>query len=658
MKISKACKIFLFIATLFAILTASFMFVGTNYEVYADENVKDYFTATNADLSFDGENLEATVKNGATVSVKNQLAINDILFESVIGSGISDIKIVATYDSYYPNGAALTSDAKLDTEIKSELKIHIGDANLDLTFNNQSGTSVAKALNTEFGFKVADNYVSAVVNGTQIDCADKYYRITGIDKSAASITLSFTLQDGVEEANFKLISIDQKASDASGKYKQTFAYADAETREFVSASPVIALNDNMFTDSSVLKVVSGQKSTFRFKYYSVLGDSYTLYLATADGYEGTQGGNIVLENLNTETPTSVTFNKKSTVVVDDMKINVVSKKDSVSAPTVHATYDVKVYGIDDDVTAPVYDIDSSNAPVDSVAYDNYLKAVQEATKTTYDDGEEYCIRIGDTFTVPSLKTLVSDDFSSFDSLTYTVYYRTPSSTESSTTGSTFTVSEPGEYLFYVVFKDKNNEMDKDDFFTVSDDDENDITYGKYAKFVFRFTIQDDAPFYVNKAEQTEQGKGYVDISYTAKPFEISAYNYSASYSLYYNANIDAQEDDEGWLLVVEGDNFTSDDISDIAYDGSYTFTPTKKGAYKIECNIISSNEVKSASAAAVIKIDGDATVVKPASHWFRDNLASVIFLSAGTVCLILLLVLIFAKPKQPDEASEKKEPKK
>ena len=90
----------------------------------------------------------------------------------------------------------------------------------------------------------------------------------------------------------------------------------------------------------------------------------------------------------------------------------------------------------------------------------------------------------------------------------------------------------------------------------------------------------------------------------------------------------------------------------MAYDGKYTFTPVKVGAYKIKCHVSSYNAVRSAEAETVVSVAEKPSEVKVPSHWLRDNIWSVIFLSIGTLALIGIVVLLFIKPKEEPETDE------
>ena len=180
---------------------------------------------------------------------------------------------------------------------------------------------------------------------------------------------------------------------------------------------------------------------------------------------------------------------------------------------------------------------------------------------------------------------------------------------------------------------------------------------KHVIYVFTFEIHDNAPLLV---EAHSQDNGFVGIKYVANKFNITASGYTTTYKLYYNANKNATENSNGWVEIVaykkanqEGANgYTYEELKAIGYDGEVTFTPDKIGAYKIVCEVTSQKSYKTASDTALIKIASEPTIVEPANYWFEDNLASLIFLGIGTLCLIAIIVLLFIKPKNKIEDEE------
>ena len=482
-----------------------------------------------------------------------------------------------------------------------------------------------------------NNVLTAKVGADEQSKADMYYKIKDDDKCSAKIAFDFTLTD---DADVTFKSIDQKKSDGTGAYKQNFELEDGKIKTFATSRAII--NDlPMKKEAAGLKVVLGKKYNLSFTTYSVFGS-----VSKNDVYVKSGDATIVV-NPYSDKPTSVVTNNTADAP-DGLKL---CYKDGETEKELE-TYNV-LAAVDSktDNAAPVYEYDAN-------VLTQYKTLVANAAKKEYFDTDggslgEHSIRLGDTYTIPSLQDLVKDTLYVYSDLTYTVYYRTPSNASGSTTSLKFTVSEAGKYEFFVVFKDPSgNAMEKDQFYTINPNDDNDIIHGAYYDVVFTFAIDDDAPISVEVPET--QGAGYLNTKYVASGFEILSGS-NVTYTLYYNEKADATKDAEGWEEVSsENDYFTESEIESIGYDGTYTFTPIKIGSYKIKCEVSSgtSSSARYAEGETVISVKEEPSVVKPDNHWLKNNLWSVIFLSVGTLSLIGIIILLFIKPKEEVETDE------
>ena len=640
--------ILLFIA--FALSFAlAFSFFGVKTALAADITSPNAYFSGGERVEFKDDNLVATVKTGSNVSITNALVVDDLKITLDVPETVNSFKVTLTYDSYFVNGAYNTDTDEFDKTIENEFTL------------TDRGSDVAIVITTDDNVLTVNGQTKTKeVDGT--DVTDIYYNIKGADKCSAKIKFSFTLADGTESVDIVFKSIDQKQSDGTGDYKQTFELEDGKIKTL--AKPRVAINSLPMKKTGVnaLKAVYGKDYTLSFTAYSVFGSVGSVYIDKTS-----IDADVVWLDPTSEMPKNIEFENTAAV---SFKVKT-SDIDSIEE------YTVTSVKLDDDNDAPTYIDYTANKDV----YAQYNELVKKAAEKEYTDTEgnksTHSIRLGDTYTVPSLQDLVEDDLNVFSDLTYTVYYKTPSNASGSTSSLSFTVSEAGRYEFYVVFKDKaGNEIDKDDFYTVDDEDNNKIkdisdivaaiedpstVVGLYKYFpaVFRFTINDDAPISVEAP--ASQGKGYIDTQYTASEFKIQSSGNSVKYTLYYNPDNDATDSSEGWVAlpiladITEDYNengFTYSDIEKLGYDGKYTFTPVKIGRYKIECDVTSDNQVRSATASTLISVADRPTVVKVPSHWLRDNVWSVVFLLIGTLSLIGIIVLLFIKPKEEIETDE------
>lgn len=601
-------------------------------------------------LKFEDDNLVATVKSGDSVSVINDLIIDDAAFELVIPADVKEFTVTLSSESYFVGGAYNEETKEFDTNIKNVLTVKMAENKV--TLNNQEGTP-APALaagDLTVKFSTTKNVLSAEIGGTVLINDNVYYKIKGADKCAANVSFGFTLNDGIESANVSFKSIDQKQSDGTHAYKQTFELEESTIKSV--ANPRVAINNLPIKkdDAGNLKVIRGNQYTFSFTTYSVFGNGstgnvYTVYIDD----NGTEG---IWVDPSSGTPKSIIFENNAATTFSLRTGSLVG----LETYSVLAAEERKTATN----TVPKYIDYVGNETV----YGWYRELVNKATLKEYTDADgntsTHSIRLGDTYTIPSLENLVEDDLEVYSNLSYTVYYRTPSNASGTATSLKFTVSEAGEYMFFVVFKDASeNEMDKDKFIIVDEYDENDIAFGDFGYAVFTFTINDDAPIAVEAP--ASQGKGYLNTKYTAAAFDIQSSGNNVTYTLYYNPAENATETTEGWIKIpllseitedYNENGFTYADIEKIDYDGAYTFTPIKKGSYRIDCYVTSDNSVRFATDSTLIKVADNPAVVKVDDHWLQNNIWSVVFLSIGTLSLIGIIVLLFIKPKEEVETDE------
>ena len=295
---------------------------------------------------------------------------------------------------------------------------------------------------------------------------------------------------------------------------------------------------------------------------------------------------------------------------------------------------------------------------DSEAIEGFKYQLAKGYEVVDDEGNKlHSVALGAELNIPSMKDIVFDNVTSYDALSVTVIYRTRK-TDSTSSKMSFKLDDVGNYMFCVVFADvEGNEIDRDKFFKV---DDNNITYGDYEDYIFSFKIEPDAPIKVEAV--VREGKGYKGVQYVASKFDIDANECTLTYKLYYNANANADPANEDiWVEIPKAssvtdknynkDGYNYNKIKEIGFDGERTFKPTDIGAYKLVCEAASNISSRSASDYMIIKVTNNPSTVVFDSHWLQNNLLSVIFLSVGTLCLIGIVVLLFTKPK--DKADKK-----
>ncbi len=657
MKITKSYKIVLLLTALILVVSSMFcsLFLAPSS---ADEsananNASNYFGGLADDqIKFDGGYMVATVKedsttaeetvDGETVNVDkgvltfdNKLAVNDLAMSLVIPTELKSTTLVVKNSAYYANGNIVAEKVedeyvqKVETIVTNEIEFDFvnnkatvnGKTSVDFTMDE--GKLVVKTaidannyLEFTVGATEAKIVAEDVMDGETLVASKKIKSVDGV--SPADISVKFALKAEGTTAQFKIESIDQKASDAEGNYKQTFE-TDEKGTLTDSAYPIVAISEDFYkkNDDGSYSVVKNlmTKYTLSVSAYSVLGKITAKDLCISDDVD-----NIWITT--EDAPKSLIFKKEGS-----FNVNIVSKDTNA----IYKTIAVKVTNFTNDNVKPYYVYNEE-------AFNAYMVALKGAY---YNAEDSHYTALGTSMTVPSLKDLVFDDIQSYENMNKTVYYDTNTKEDLSSSGMTISLSEAGKYVFNVSFNDKNgNSMDK----------EKDFEQGKPGeKFIFTFDIVDDAPIVVESAPV--QGNGCVDVKYTASKFDIDAVGCKTTYKLYYKANENAEEVEIPKASSIvdkdyDKDGYTYEDIKAIGYDGSLTFTPNAKGIYKIECVAVSSVTSRADSAFTEITVDREPSAVKVYTDWIANNVWSVVFLSIGTLCLIGIIVLLCIKPKE------------
>lgn len=653
MKTAKSYKLILLTITLILSVVACFMLTPTQKAFAAapsvSDNPKSYFSTTGADLKYENDNVEVTVKDRDTFKFTNNVLVNDLGYEFIVGEEINSFELKFSTDSKYVNGNPKANDkgeVEYFTSIVHTLKITFNESDMTVEFNDKSQTQ-ALSRNLKIVYTTNGNVLSVKVNdGDALSNDAGYYLVKNIGGTPVNgVILTFALEDGAT-AKFSVVSVDQKVSDATGAFKQTFAFENNKIKHF--SYPRAILNDGIYNADGKVQITNGKQYTATVKAYSIFGTSFNnsmrLKLVTEDTTINTWYA-------NNDYPKSFAVNKPAGFGVDNsIKLNVEYIVDlGLGTEQVWLSECFDVVLIEDAEEAPKYNFDE-------MAKRSFEKKLLENTKVTDENGVETFVRLGDKLTIPSMKDLLSVSGTSYEYLKYTVYYMSPSTSLSSTSKLEIPIGKAGDYKFFVIFEDEfGNKLENEDFFTTDEHDENKIIRGEFYDYIFSFRIEDDAPLSV-KAK--EQGEGFVNSKYIASAFDIEAHGYKTTYTLYYNANIDAKADDDGWVEIIkksalkdtyESDVFTADEIKKIAYDGEVTFTPSRIGSYKIVCSATSTNTSRTAEDSTIIRVLSEAVEYQTGNtftEWFNQNVWSVVFLSIGAICLVAIFVLLLVKPKE------------
>lgn len=606
----------------------------------------EYFTGTYTDAVLENNSAVFNVGNKKTVELSNSMVANDLSFGLKVGDDIDSFTLTFETEPNDVNGNVDSQDTLFDT-VKHTLTVKFDGS--EIVFDEQTnGTTLGSPdkANLNIYFKVVGNQIKVAVNSTEEDkffgSSNNKYLVKNIGNCIAkSITFTATVKEGATASTLSFVSINQNYNQEG--YNQTFELEDGKIKTYAKARIVVGESAYVSTQDSgyKLKAYKGTVYTYDFTAYSVLEK-----VSSGDLFIKEDDSKLWLSNED----------KPKKVLFKEAGIQTFTVKD---ADTEYQTIEVEVLDkkvTESSNTAPVY----KTSGVEDILK-SYNKALQEATLKEY-NGTKYCIRLGESIKLPSLQSLVFDDYTAFNDLKYTVYYRTPETTGTATKME-ITTDKAGVYEFYVAFEDaEGQKMQIEDFYTLDENDSNVKVDGKYKDYVFTFEIIDNAPINVTAVNQS---KGYIGTTYSVSKFNISASGYTPTYELYYNSDVSAMpvgDWESTWTLIPVAskvsendtlpDGFDYEDIQNIGYDGQFTFTPDRVGKYVVKCTVSSTSSVRSASAVASVEVQEKPNVVTPVNPWFKENAWSLVFLSAGTVCLILVIILLFIKPKDKIEEED------
>lgn len=625
-----------------SLIMALFVFTGTTAYAASPDASRYFSYKTSAGSAISGVKFE---NNAVTLPLKvteeigfsRAMVIDDYLVAmSVPVDEVKEFTYNVPMSSFIATGNK-NADGKFDATIENKVKFTVNASDFTVTLNGQTATVPFNSNDKNFveiAIKVENNVVSAKVNGTAIPVAtDDYYKVRIADKPISNMSISLIdLKDGVNDTKFILNSVNTKATATdSSEYQQSFQL-DATGSGFNKyARPRYVVNEGFISKDG--KVLVGEEYTVSTTAYSMMGTVTTCYLTT-DELDGVTVFGSAKKNIKFTKEGTFTFNIS---VVDSTEA---SGYRDYEAYTVTAVKE----GRNGDGNAPQYTATAE-------ALESFKVALDKALFKDYENKVFIGLGSDQYLNLPSFESLVSDDASAYKNLTYTIYYKSPDSSSTYSSGYKIPVAKAGKYSFYVVFKDRNgNQMNASDF--ISDEskplEENTAPYKDY---VFEFEIFDNAEL---SALAREQGTAYVGIKYTATNFKVVASDNTKTYKLYYSttgANGSWNEVVKASVATDEDESYNGisyEDVKAINFTGDITFTPHAEGFYRLDCIVNSSSSTRWIAAEAVIEAK-TPTTVGTAQFASNANVPQIIFLAVGGVCFAGIIALFFVKPKNKNE---------
>lgn len=398
-------------------------------------------------------------------------------------------------------------------------------------------------------------------------------------------------------------------------------------------------------------------------------DSYELsYLVKDAGYEYHSDMSFTIGGVKVEKPsteeggtTEASQTEQGFRTTDGKKVEFLSKK----VYELVVNHDEDTFTIKVDTTAKPSD-GSLKYVLDDDKLAEYKENVQKSTKVSDDGDADRDIRVDDDFVVPSVAGLVADEYFDVDNLTGTLYYSAPQSSGYSTKSISdidsvkFEVSEVGTYSFYVLLKNNFVSMSTTDLvegnggFYAQDTDGNPT--GDVVIPVFTFSVGSSSS---PKVTVSSSEKAYQGLEYTVNSFNIVASNYNEEYTLYYSEKkiedsaITAYDKNSlealGMVEVTEENGFSEANLL-----SSKAFTPEKKGYYYVVLHVVDFANEHATVISRAIDATSELKQVKYESQFLKYNWPSIALLTVAVLCLVAIIVLLCAKPKQQDTLSTKK----
>lgn len=294
--------------------------------------------------------------------------------------------------------------------------------------------------------------------------------------------------------------------------------------------------------------------------------------------------------------------------------------------------------------------------------------------------------------LPSVEDLIKDDFTAYTDLKFTVYYRDPDGSTSSSSSLSyntlsFDIKKKGNYVFTVYATDgAGNNMsyidDDGELQTISSSDIWDKDFRDRLPW-FNFVTTNTG---VEIEEAEAQSTAYVGTKYNVQSFTLkNAIDYKTEYRLYEfdraayaNATGNSLTYEEFMEQLktlletpetrvyfreilpsseLENDAENSEKFSKYEWDASArTFIPQDPNAfYAVKLTVTDDNEAQT-KAYMAINASAKAKTIKGENDWLKNNVASVILLCVAGVSLVGIVLLVVIKPKKTDvdEVSPKK----
>ncbi len=314
----------------------------------------------------------------------------------------------------------------------------------------------------------------------------------------------------------------------------------------------------------------------------------------------------------------------------------------------------------------------------------YQSAVNEAAKDLKAGSKNY-------FYLPSVESLLSDNATAYEDMTFGIYYKTDKDTGNSGQSVTsrkyntlaINLTNAGKYIFTVFATDgsdnsmyyyKDGEVKKlesGDIWNMYHDDSEDNLRDYLPWFEFDVSVSE-----ISIEDPGERDTAYVGTEYKGVSFDINGVSYDTDYQLYlfrndlyYQANQEALTYDEfmtgkdklfaehrEWFTNIPSKNDATmtegseeyEEYKDYEWNNSsLTFVPQDANAFYLVKLTVTSKDNGQQKDVAYMGISAAPRVRNLVGEdtWLQDNMTSVILLCIAGASLVGIVLLLVIKPK-------------
>lgn len=605
---------------------------------------------------------------------------------------------VVDYNDLWTSGTATRTDKGMTVSVKSGDK-----AQYKYEFDVGAGKSLTFTARSEYSSEEVKSIFSITfVSGT--DSVVAYFdsqnnvRINKEDGEGKLLTSLENVTVELGENKIKIAGQEYDCDlDESYATIQIFAYYDTE----ISFSTINGIDLKTEVKTTDVEPVIIAKEGIFAKTKVVIGHQYNVSYKTYDMFSGIKENKLEYKKIGEDDSKYRTALSSSTAFEFRTLGDVTLRITAVASSGKSVIYTQSFTVVDKDAVTN----DSVRYEINKTQYDKVQASIQD--KIVDSDGQY--IPIGDNFYYIDVSEYIKSDYFDSDELTFKVYYANKSASDfTSTSSKYFEITQPGKHVYFIMATDDlgkgliydddfkaDNEyyeageylgvtLEMAGFYRVDRNDDDEVTaIHELVVPAFTFEINNNAK---PKVTLGKQDTGVIGKEYKISSITVESSNTTTkTYELYFmsksdyewykanNTTVSGKEFDKGsfendadylneFNALIEGKTIngkviklqaiTSD--SDEKFDSlELTFTPKKKGAYYVKCNVLAENASSDTVVTYAIKVEKSVSSNKYESEFLKYNWKSFVYLGISIASAIGILCVLFIKPKKKTNKDDK-----